>query len=306
MTRATCSPRFDSVMTLADGRQLAYAEWGDPSGKPVVFIHGMPASRLFCPDEDATIAAGVRLITIDRPGYGRSDPRPDRVLLDWPADFVELADQLDLPACPVIGWSAGGRNALVIGLRVPERVTAIGIVVAPGPIDQVPGAIEELDPEERTAFRLLASDRAAGLALVSGQSTWLDGDGWKTMFAGTWGESDDDVLSDPGTREAMEVQTREGARQGRVGYEADLLEAFTPWGFSSRRPATTGPYLVRRVRSGRWSEPRRLSRRHDPGRNTRELSRRRAPHPDPPLGRDAGRLRLTARRISAREALPAA
>ena len=232
MTRATCSPRFDSVMTLADGRQLAYAEWGDPSGKPVVFIHGMPASRLFCPDEDATIAAGVRLITIDRPGYGRSDPRPDRVLLDWPADFVELADQLDLPACPVIGWSAGGRNALVIGFRVPERVTAIGIVVAPGPIDQVPGAIEELDPEERTAFRLLASDRAAGLALVSGQSTWLDGDGWKTMFAGTWGESDDDVLSDPGTREAMEVQTREGARQGRVGYEADLLEAFTPWGFS--------------------------------------------------------------------------
>jgi pimeloyl-ACP methyl ester carboxylesterase len=232
MTRATSSPTLDSAITLADGRQLAYAEWGDPRGKPVVFIHGMPASRLFCPDEDATIAAGVRLITIDRPGYGRSDPRPSRALLDWPTDFVELADHLDLPPCPVIGWSAGGRNALAIGSRVPERVSAIGVAVAPGPIDQVPGAIEDLDPEERAAFALLGSDRAAGLALITEQSRWLDGDGWKTMFAGSWGESDDDVLSDPATREAMEAQTREGARQGRAGYEADLLEAFTPWGFS--------------------------------------------------------------------------
>ena len=192
----------------------------------------MPASRLFCPDQDATIAAGVRLITIDRPGYGSSDPRPGRVLLDWPEDFVELADRLDLPPCPIIGWSAGGRNALAIAFRFPERVTAVGLAVAPGPIGLVPGAIEELDPEERSAFALRASDRTAGLGLITERSAWLDGDGWRTMFADTWGESDDDVLSDPATRQAMEVQTREGARQGRVGYEADLLEAFTPWGFS--------------------------------------------------------------------------
>jgi hypothetical protein len=38
VTRATSSPRFESAITLADGRQLAYAEWGDPRGKPVVFI----------------------------------------------------------------------------------------------------------------------------------------------------------------------------------------------------------------------------------------------------------------------------
>ena len=58
-------PRLDSAITLADGRQLAYAEWGDrEASRWSSTIHGMPASRLFCPDEESTIAAGVRLITI--------------------------------------------------------------------------------------------------------------------------------------------------------------------------------------------------------------------------------------------------
>ncbi len=74
MTRVTAVPRFDSVVALRDGRSLAYAEWGDPLGRPVVLFHGQPGSRLLCPDADATESAGVRLITVDRPGYGRSDP----------------------------------------------------------------------------------------------------------------------------------------------------------------------------------------------------------------------------------------
>ena len=94
------------------------------------------------------------------------------------------------------------------------------------------GAIEELDTERTGGIRSACERSASGFTLVTEQSTWLNGDGWKTMFAGSRGRSDDDVLSDPATREAMEAQTREGARQGRVGDEADLLEAFSPWGFS--------------------------------------------------------------------------
>jgi hypothetical protein len=66
--KATARPRADATIMLADGRILAYCEWGDPTGLPVLLMHGAPGSRLLCPDEDATAAAGVRLLTVDRPG----------------------------------------------------------------------------------------------------------------------------------------------------------------------------------------------------------------------------------------------
>ena len=75
------------MMELADGRTLAWTEWGDLGGRPVVLLNGTPGSRLCCPDVDATEAAGVRLITIDWPGYGRSDPRPGLTTLSWVDDY---------------------------------------------------------------------------------------------------------------------------------------------------------------------------------------------------------------------------
>src|SRR5439155_545207 len=89
-------PRRDSTITLTDGRRLAFTEWGDPDGKPLFLFHGAPFSRLFCPDEPATIAAGVRLVTVDRPGIGRSDVLEARSWGDWPADVVALADALGI------------------------------------------------------------------------------------------------------------------------------------------------------------------------------------------------------------------
>jgi len=65
----------DRAVRLADDRVVQIAEWGTPDRPPVVFMHGTPGSRLFCPDLAATERAGVRLISFDRAGYGRSDPR---------------------------------------------------------------------------------------------------------------------------------------------------------------------------------------------------------------------------------------
>ena len=85
---------------LPDGRKLGYAEGGEPKGVPVFYFHGFPGSRL-----EATLfpAAGVRLIGVDRPGYGLSTARPWRKLADWPADIAELADHLGLKRFGVVG-----------------------------------------------------------------------------------------------------------------------------------------------------------------------------------------------------------
>ena len=86
--------RRDGGLSLPDGRNLAYAEWGTSSGPPVLLFHGGPGSRLFCPDYEATMSSGVRLITIDRPGFGGSDPQPGRTLLGWADDVSAFADAL--------------------------------------------------------------------------------------------------------------------------------------------------------------------------------------------------------------------
>ena len=232
MTNATATPKVDRTIRLQDGRQMAYSEWGDLDGEPVVLLHGAPGSRLFCPDEQATEAAGVRLVTIDRPGYGRSDPRPGRALLDWPDDYLELADQVALPACPVVGWSAGGRYALALGFRAPDRVRTIGVAGSPGPTYEGPGALDELSLEDRNVKELLTRDRAAGLELIGKNCAWYAGDGWEIIFAESWGDADDRLLARPDVLEAMKTWIGEGARLGSAGFAADEAAWITPWGFS--------------------------------------------------------------------------
>ena len=80
----------DGVLQLRDGRDLAYREWGDLGGSPVIFVHGTPGSRVWCPDphQDATRAAGVRLISVDRPGFGGSDVQLGHTVGGWAADVA--------------------------------------------------------------------------------------------------------------------------------------------------------------------------------------------------------------------------
>src|SRR5947209_5723448 len=102
-----------TTLTLRDGRHLAYAEYGDPQGSPVVFLHGWGDSRLTRhPDDRGTAALGVRLLTVDRPGVGWSDFQRGRTLLDWPDDLAQLAGHLGVPRFAILGHSGGGPFAL--------------------------------------------------------------------------------------------------------------------------------------------------------------------------------------------------
>jgi pimeloyl-ACP methyl ester carboxylesterase len=88
-------------------RRIAFAEYGDPAGKPVFLCHGTPSSRLNRPDDETTRALGARLIVIDRPGCGLSDFLPGRRLLDWPRDLAAVADALHLVRFVVLGLCSG-------------------------------------------------------------------------------------------------------------------------------------------------------------------------------------------------------
>ena len=78
-----------------DSRRLAVAESGDPGGRPVVKFHGAPGALVHrMPNDVDVCAAGIRLITYDRPGYGDSDRQPGRRVVDCVSDVEAIADAL--------------------------------------------------------------------------------------------------------------------------------------------------------------------------------------------------------------------
>jgi pimeloyl-ACP methyl ester carboxylesterase len=123
------------LMDLPDGRELAWLELGDPSGPPVIGFHGTPGSRLgFTINQKAVDGSGVRLISVDRPGYGHSSYHRGRSLADWPRDVVTLADHLGISSFAVIGVSGGGPHAAACAHFLSDRVAAAGIISGVGPL----------------------------------------------------------------------------------------------------------------------------------------------------------------------------
>lgn len=141
-----------NTIHLADGRDLAYAEYGDLQGKAVFFFHGIPGSRLFRPPDDISYRMGVRVITVDRPGYGGSTYQHGRVLSDLPEDVRILADYLGVEDFFVAGHSGGGPYALACARALANRVIGATTLSGAGPVD-IPGATTGLTTVNRLGFR---------------------------------------------------------------------------------------------------------------------------------------------------------
>ena len=147
------SDRDTLQITLKDERRLGYAEYGDPHGAPLLYFPGTPSSRLIHPPIEPTIALGVRLFVLERPGYGLSDFQEQRKLLDWPNDVTAFADTLGFDRFPVVGVSGGGPYAAACAFKLPGQVTRAAIIGGVGPSD-LPGAIDEMPPPRRWGARL--------------------------------------------------------------------------------------------------------------------------------------------------------
>jgi pimeloyl-ACP methyl ester carboxylesterase len=136
MPSATAYITSDRTVKLRDGRLLGFAEFGDPAGKPIFYFHGYPGSRVEASISNETASKmGVRLIGIDRPGMGLSTFKPGRRMLDFPDDVVELANALEIDRFAVMGISGGGPYVTTCAYKIPERLTAAGIVCGMGPME---------------------------------------------------------------------------------------------------------------------------------------------------------------------------
>jgi pimeloyl-ACP methyl ester carboxylesterase len=116
----------NGTITMDDGRTVGFADYGSPSQTALVWCHGGPGNRM----EPSIVAAdaahaGLRLIGIDRPGYGRSTPQPGRTIGGWVHDALAVLDHLGIDRCLVLGVSTGGAYALALAAHSPRVLGAI-------------------------------------------------------------------------------------------------------------------------------------------------------------------------------------
>jgi pimeloyl-ACP methyl ester carboxylesterase len=227
-----------SYLRAGDGRVIAYEQLGDPGGMPVFALHGTPGSRLSGrhPDPEKVRAAGLRLITYDRPGYGGSTRQRGRTVVDCVGDIAAIAEELGLEQFAVTGGSGGGPHALAAAARLPERVTRAECNVGPAPYEaEGLDYFDGMDPEnvkeigwaldgEETLVRELG--REAHLALDR-----LDADPTALLSEFDLSEADRAVLAQEAVKHSMRISFREAMAQGVAGWVDDDLAMVRPWGF---------------------------------------------------------------------------
>lgn len=225
--------RSTLVHVLVDGRRLGYAEYGAAEGRPVFYFHGFPGSRLEAVLADGAAARlGIRLLALDRPGYGRSDDLPGRRLGDWPADVAALADALELKRFGLLGVSGGAPFALACAAAFPERVKLLSLVCPLGPLGE-PELTRQLPWPLRSALAM--SQRFPGFF------RWLGGrllrlacrypEGFLRALLLGASPVDRAIFQDVGIFSAMVQSLREALSQKGRGVIADMAIYHGAWGF---------------------------------------------------------------------------
>lgn len=223
-----------ALLTLADGRQLAYGLYGDPRGKPLLFFHGFPGShsQALMIDQQAK-AAGIRVIAPDRPGFGDSSPAPRRTLLSWANDVAALADHLGYARFDVLGVSCGGAYALACAHELPQRVTTVFMIAGMGPMD-----LPDIRSEQLPLLSILFALARRAPWLISpllALDRWLyrrDPAHAVKMVAGMLSEPDRRLLAQhPAQAQAFGNSLAEAYRQGIGGAmrEAQLIGSPRPY-----------------------------------------------------------------------------
>jgi pimeloyl-ACP methyl ester carboxylesterase len=225
------------LFELADGRELAWIEYGVGDGAPVVAFHGSPGTHYhFAGLSDVAASQGARLITPDRPGYGHSTYNPARSYESWARDVEQLADHLGIDGFAVIGHSSGGPNAAACARFLGDRLVGCAVVsgVAPPEAKVSKHAMSRMN---RITQRLVPlTPGLLGFAFTAGlRQARRDPDKALAWMIRTLPACDAALLERPELRAALraDLARRPASTSGRAAVQDVELE-LRPWGFSLR------------------------------------------------------------------------
>jgi pimeloyl-ACP methyl ester carboxylesterase len=236
-SHSTSQALNDQTLVLPDGRHLGFAEYGSPTGYPLIFLHGFPSSRLEASGiEQLTRRRDLRIISPDRPGFGLSTPQLNRRIMDWPADVEALTHHLGISRFALLGGSGGGPYALACAHTLPhEMLSAVGIIAGAPPWQ---AGTQDL-PMIARVTDLFAKYWPTGMRLVTdgliGMLKWFVATGTGSRYIDKWLLS---IESKGETTKPIEERKRQLLRlafeafaQGGEGFVHETQLLTDNWGF---------------------------------------------------------------------------
>jgi pimeloyl-ACP methyl ester carboxylesterase len=214
-------PERQATMQLSDSRQFDWFEWGPEDGLPVLFCTGAGMSGWLGFGSTDLKALNLRLLAIDRPGLGLSDPHPHKTLASWVDDIRELIHNYELQPALAVGFSQGAPFALALAEH--HLVQAIALVS---------GQDELSHPSLRP---LLHPDVAGMVAAVQQNPVEFEqhfaqiatAEGLWELILSMSGECDQVLYESEPFSTAYQRALQEGFSQGAQGYGRDLVNALS-------------------------------------------------------------------------------
>jgi pimeloyl-ACP methyl ester carboxylesterase len=235
MAVAIARPKLEGNIAVGDDRQIGFAEFGDPQGRAVFWLHGTPGARRQIPMEARVYAEQrqIRLIGVDRPGIGSSSPYQYDTVFAFAEDLRTIADTLGIDRFEVIGLSGGGPYTLACAAAMPDRVVAAGVLGGVAPVrgaDAIGGGVSTLI----TAAAPVVEVAGAPLRLVASQLIRLIrpvAEPALYAYARISPEADRRLLVRPEFKAMFLDDLLNGSRKQLAAPFADVVVFARDWGF---------------------------------------------------------------------------
>jgi pimeloyl-ACP methyl ester carboxylesterase len=229
-------PLLEGTVLLSGGRRLGYAEYGDPTGRLVLWFHGTPGARRQVPPLARRAAAqlGLRLVGVERPGVGDSTDHAYPTLRHSAVDFAVVADNLGADRFMIVALSGGGPYAFACAHEFPGRVVALGILggLVPTTGDEAAaGGVVALSRPVNfllTAFRRVLGRGLWAFVRVARPADHLLYRAYMQLLP----HGDDKVLADPEIEAMFLDDLNRAARRRFHAFVNDLVLVGRHWGFS--------------------------------------------------------------------------
>lgn len=237
----------DTTVRSPDGRTLGVRVAGAEKGPLVIYLHGSPSSRL---DVDfmhlRSDRRGVRLVGVDRPGFGLSTPMPF-TFASVAADVAFVADALDASRFAVFGQSSGAGYALATAAEISDRVTAVAEAGGGMPYHPRSAQWERLSDGEKQGILLAGSDDSEAERLLAEadlpivDQLRMSDDEIEALWMAALPPADQRAFA-AGFGRLMGPTMREALRQGQIGWARDNLVRMPRWDFDLT--AITAPATI--------------------------------------------------------------
>lgn len=225
-------------LILRGGRRVRFLDAGAKAGTALVAHHGTPSEAgLWRIWDRAAAELGVRLVSVTRPGYADSDPKPGRSVADAAADIAEVLDRLGVGSFVTVGWSGGGPHALACAAMLPGRCRAAATLAGFAPGEHGLDVLDGMGAENVVEFQAAMAGEAALAA-------WMEKEGaaYRTItseslfaaFGSLLPPVDRDALRGD-LVDALAGTIRASLIGGFRGWMDDDLSFVRPWGFDVRR-----------------------------------------------------------------------